>query len=76
MTLDWQPLPPSRQRVLTDEIITQLRTRPGEWALIRTYEGSRGGLVKKPVDIEIVWRSQPNPKRTLLYARAKPTPAA
>jgi hypothetical protein len=74
--LVWQDPPPNRRRrVLTAEIVDQLRANPGRWAVIRQYPNRTavkgGGVVKHPTDIEV--RGVEEPPGSVLYVRAKPT---
>ena len=68
--------PPSgrRRRVLTAEIVRQLRAHPGRWAVVRQYPNRTavkgGDVVAHPADIEV--RGVEQPPGSVLYARARP----
>jgi hypothetical protein len=74
--LVWRDPPPDRRhRVLTAEIVEQLRANLGRWAVVREYPNrtavkGRRLLVKHPVDVEL--RGVVEPPGSVLYARAKP----
>jgi hypothetical protein len=73
--LIWRDPPERRRRVLTGEIVNELRAHPGRWAVIRRYpnrtaiKGRR--VIKHPVDIELLGVTEP--PGSVLYARANPT---
>jgi hypothetical protein len=74
--LVWRDPPPDRRRrVLSAEIVAQLRANPGRWAVIRQYPNRTavkgGNVVKHPADIEV--RGVEEPPGSVLYVRAKPT---
>ena len=73
MTLTWKD-PPERRVVFTANILAELRTNPGRWALIRTYPylGRSASTVKHPTDIELRFNYKRSPNQTELYARAVP----
>jgi hypothetical protein len=74
--LVWRDPPPDRRRrLLTAEIVEQLRARPGQWAVVREYPSRTAAkgqrvLAKHPADIEV--RGVLEPPGSVLYARAKP----
>jgi hypothetical protein len=73
--LVWRDPPPGRRRrVLTAEIVRQLRAHPGRWAVIREYPNRTavkgGDVVAHPADIEV--RGVEQPPGSVLYARARP----
>ncbi len=69
----WRDPPADRRRLLTDEVLEQLRAHPGRWAVVREYANRtavKGGIpVKHPPDIEL--RAVIEPPGSVLYARAK-----
>jgi hypothetical protein len=73
--LVWRDPPPDRRRLLTAEIVEQLRASPGRWAVVREYRSLTatrgwGRRVKHPADIEL--RGVEEPPGSVLYARARP----
>jgi hypothetical protein len=72
--LIWRDPPPDRcRRVLTAEIVAQLRANPGRWAVIRQCPNRtavKGVVAKHPADIEL--RGVEEPPGSVLYARAYP----
>jgi hypothetical protein len=73
--LIWRDPPADgRRRVLTAEIVNQLRAHPGRWAVVRQYPNRtaiKGGItVKHPADVEV--RGVEEPPGSVLYARAYP----
>lgn len=75
MTLIWKE-PPGRWAILNEDVIAELRSRPGEWALIREWPYRHGQTMKPPpADIEIRWVDRARRGQapySALYARARP----
>ncbi|HKN37777.1 MAG TPA: hypothetical protein VJ456_01565 [Acidimicrobiia bacterium] len=73
--LMWRDPPADRRRVLTADIVNQLRAQPGRWAVIRQYPNRtaiKGRTIKHPVDVEL--RAVKEPPGSALHARVKPQP--
>lgn len=77
MVLAWQDPPEAvKSRIWTAEVLEQLRARPGDWALIRTWTHTAPGLRQigqPPHDIETKFtyrRGERGGRATQLYARA------
>lgn len=76
--ITWQEPPASknsgRPKILTDEILAELRANPGRWALIyRAHNSAMATLWKKRhPDLETTVRTVPgsDPKMYDIYARA------
>ena len=72
--LAWQDPPERRNLVLDSETVAELRSRPGEWALIRRQPGHRSPTFKHPVDVEVRCHyvgGRGDVKVTEIYVRCK-----
>ncbi len=71
--LTWRDPPPKRHRILTPELVAQLRANPGRWAVVREYPNRTAvahPVPKHPFDLEL--RRVEEPPGSVLYARARP----
>lgn len=69
MSVTWDDPPPRRNLVFGPDVLDELRSRPGRWALIRRYR-NHSHKPQHPADVEL--RHRYCGPEVLLYARSKP----